>query len=191
MTRTCYLLKKLSSTRRNGWPVRVGWPSATSPAQIRRPNMPTPLGHDIQTALAAQTLSVPYAAGGESSAVLGSASFLTLGTDPSLTSERVFSPDATLNRVDNGAGNTYSLGVKQSYAFTWSAQHVFNSGLQIAAGQLLQFGTDVSLTRKAATVLGLGAGDAFESPIYNGGTAGWHIDANGNAEFNTITARGE
>lgn len=74
---------------------------------------------------------------------------------------------------------------------TWTGLHTFNAGATIAAGQNLNFGADVSLSRLGADVLGLGSGDSFRSPNYVSGVAGWSIDGTGDAEFNNITARGE
>ena len=70
------------------------------------------LGHDIDKALAVQTLSAQYAVGGDSSGVLGAASFLVLATDPSLTSERVLTMGAGMAAgVDGGAGLTYTISL--------------------------------------------------------------------------------
>ncbi len=83
-----------------------------------------------------------------------------------------------------------SLAVDLTYAFTWSALHTFNAGARIAAGQNLEFGADVALTRSAANILGLASGDAFRSTGYASGINGWMIDASGNAEFNNVRVRG-
>jgi hypothetical protein len=83
-----------------------------------------------------------------------------------------------------------SLAVDLTYAFTWSALHTFNAGARIAAGQNLEFGADVALTRSAANILGLASGDAFRSTGYASGVNGWMIDAAGNAEFNNVRVRG-
>lgn len=153
--------------------------------------MPNLHGHNIPRSLAAVTLTTQFdesASGGASA--LGS-SFLTLAADPALSSERVLTPGAGLSGSDGGAGAAYTLSVDQAYAFTWTNLHIFNAGLRVAAGQALQFGSDVQLDRKSADVLELGSGDSFQNPTYSGGSVGWKIDASGNAEFNSITARGE
>lgn len=82
------------------------------------------------------------------------------------------------------------LRIDQDAAFTWTAQHIFNAGARIAAGQSLQFGTDVALSRAGADVLGLASGDAFRSTSYASGISGWAIDADGDAEFNNVRVRG-
>lgn len=104
--------------------------------------------------------------------------------------------------LDVGAGtgitvNANDVAVNQNFAFawtglqTWSQLATFNAGARIAAGQSLDFGTDVSLSRKAADILQISAGDDFETLTYTSGFQGWHLDGDGSAEFNNITARGE
>lgn len=104
--------------------------------------------------------------------------------------------------LDVGAGSGISVAanavaVDQSFAFgwtglqTWSQLAVFNAGARIAAGQALQFGTDVSLDRKGADILELGVGDNVESRTYTSGLAGWHLGADGSAEFENVRVRGE
>jgi len=149
------------------------------------------LGHNIPRALAAVTLASGYDEQAGAGAASIAASFLTLATDPALSAERVLTPDSTLAGSDGGAGCAYALGVNQGYAFTWTSLHTFSAGVRIAAGQALQFGTDAQIDRKSADTLEIGVGDSLESPGFSGGTAGWHVDSNGNAEFNSITARGE
>ena len=68
----------------------------------------------------------------------------------------------------------------------------FLNGLKIGGSAPLQFGDDVALLRKTVDVLALAPGDSFESWNYVSGTSGWHIGGEeGNAEFNSIVARGE
>jgi len=148
-------------------------------------------GHNIPRALAAVTLASSYDEQAGAGAGALASSFLTLAADPALTSERVLTPSSGLSGVDGGAGGAYTLSVNQGFAFTWTNLHTFNAGLRVAAGQALQFGSDVQLDRKGANVLELGSGDAFQSPGYSAGLAGWDVDSSGNAEFNSITARGE
>jgi hypothetical protein len=159
--------------------------------------MPLPMGHSIHQSLAAVTLATAYDEQAGASAGALASSFLTLAADAALTSERVLTPGTGMTGSDAGAGSTYTLGVNQGYSFawtntqSWAALAMFNAGLRVAAGQALQFGSDVQLDRKSADTLELGTGDNFQSPGYSGGTVGWKIDASGNAEFNSITARGE
>lgn len=101
--------------------------------------------------------------------------------------------DVTLN-AGAGAGISVaadSVAVDQGFAFTWTAHHTFNAGATIAAGQALGFGADVQLARQAMDVLVLGSGDAFRSPTFTSGVAGWGINAAGDAEFNNVSVRGE
>lgn len=81
--------------------------------------------------------------------------------------------------------------LNQAISPTWSGLHTFGAGATIAAGQYLNFGADVSLTRFGANVLATGADDSVRSPNFVSGVAGWTIDGTGDAEFNNIVARGE
>ncbi len=74
---------------------------------------------------------------------------------------------------------------------TWSGLHTFNAGATIAAGQNLNLGADVALTRGGANVLNLASGDAFRSSTFVPGISGWAIDAGGTAEFANAFIRGE
>lgn len=95
-----------------------------------------------------------------------------------------------------GAGNGISVGassvaVDQTYAFTWSGLHIFNAGARIAAGQNLEFGTDVAISRKSADVMQINSGDEMQSASFTSGFTGWRITAAGDAEFNNVLVRGE
>jgi len=148
------------------------------------------------------------------------AQYLVLAADTLLTSERVFTPGSGLNGVDGGAGGAYTLnlntpgtlsavstnsaGGNHTHAVTSSsnpgaAASLLSSdvsgGLTLSGvlrlNSTLDFGGDVDLARKGANVLELSTGDSFESLSYTSGVAGWHIGADGSAEFQNVRVRGE
>jgi len=83
------------------------------------------------------------------------------------------------------------LDVDETYAFSWSALHVFGIGLRITAGQTLQFGTDAALERVAAGAVGPATGDVLQSQGYSVGRTGWKLEASDHAEMNSAEVRAE
>lgn len=83
----------------------------------------TKRGHDIQAALAAQTLGAPYATG-QASGALSASSFLVLSTDGNLAAERVLTAGAGLTGTDGGAGGAYTLAVGAGAGITVNADDV-------------------------------------------------------------------
>lgn len=110
-----------------------------------------------------------------------------------LTGGGTLTADVDLN-VGAGAGISVAadaVAVNQGYAFTWTAQHIFNAGLRIGSTQQLEFSTDVALRRMGADALGLASGDLMQSSGYTSGISGWAIYDDGTAEFQNVLVRGE
>lgn len=93
--------------------------------------------------------------------------------------------------ASNFARSDHKHDLSEAITPTWSALHTFDAGLRVAAGQNLQLGTDVGMSRKAANVAQINTGDAWESETFTADQQGWRIGADGRAEFQDIIARGE
>lgn len=90
---------------------------------------------------------------------------------------------------DLSANRTFS--VDQATSFSWTGAHTFtNTVVDLMGTSILRF-TDVQLSRAAADVLAIGAGDTLQSTNFNTGVNGWQIGPTGNAEFQNIQARSE
>jgi len=81
-------------------------------------------------------------------------------------------------------------GASASLLATDSSGNLTLSGI-LRLNSNLDFGGDVDMSRKGANILQINSGDSIESLSYTSGLAGWHIGADGNAEFQNILARGE
>jgi len=114
----------------------------------------------------------------------------SISAGTALSGGGVLTVSRTVNHGTGDFGDLHTNYAEHDIAETISALWTFGAGLRVAAGQDLQFGTDVELTRMAADVLGLGGGDAFRSGNYAPGISGWAIEASGDAEFNNLHVRG-
>ncbi len=115
----------------------------------------------IKDALTARTLDAPSGGGGSASAALSGASFVTLGLDASLASERVLVGGNGLTLTDGGAGGNVALAVGAGAGITVTADAVAVDGTvarstwPVTAGAGLTGGGNLAA---AGITLAVGAG---------------------------------
>lgn len=83
-------------------------------------------------------------------------------------------------------------GIDLAAAYAWTGAHSFGSTVDVLGANPLRLGSDWQINRSAANTAVLGTGDALGSPNFVSGFegAGWQIDGNGRAEFQSAYIRG-